>query len=237
MAECEIWWATPSLAVPAGLLCARERARAAAFRQDIDAARYRVGAAMVRHALGMRTGVEPARVPVNRRCVCGADHGKPHWAGSGVHVSVTHAGGLVALAVADVPVGLDVEPRSAADRAWQSRSLVCGPTEQCREPGHVLRTWVAKEAVLKCTGDGLRLPMTRLRLSTAPPIRVQAWADHPELVPRLRLAELAPADHVATVAVLIDADGSSSPTGPEGSAHELQVRERRMARWGELSSV
>jgi hypothetical protein len=66
---------------------------------------------------------------VTRLCPrCGSTgHGRPHLRGA--HVSLSYGGGLVVVARADVPVGVDVQPG---------------------RPG-----WSRAEAVLKCLGTGL----------------------------------------------------------------------------------
>lgn len=70
------------------------------------------------------------RVRVTRLCPrCGStDHGRPH--ARGTHLSLAYAPGVVVVARAGTPVGVDVEP---------------GPRS----------TWTRLEAVLKCTGEGL----------------------------------------------------------------------------------
>ncbi|MDI6103011.1 4'-phosphopantetheinyl transferase superfamily protein [Actinoplanes sp. NEAU-A12] len=66
------------------------------------------------------------------------------------------------------------------------------------------RFWVGKEAVLKATGDGLRLPMNRLELAgPGIPPAVHRWADRPGAVPLLRLTHLRDEEtHQAALAVL-----------------------------------
>jgi 4'-phosphopantetheinyl transferase len=79
------------------------------------------------------TGTNPV---VTRACPdCDRPHGKPLVPDTGLHVSVSHSGDLVAVAVTTAaPVGIDVELGS--DLGW------------CR--------W---ESVVKATGDGMRVPL------------------------------------------------------------------------------
>lgn len=70
---------------------------------------------------------------VTRLCpACGSTaHGRPHRRGT--HVSLGYAPGVVLVATASTPVGVDVEEGDDA-------------------------AWTRTEAVLKCTGEGLRRP-------------------------------------------------------------------------------
>jgi 4'-phosphopantetheinyl transferase len=87
--------------------------------------------------------------------------GKPHLPG-GPAFNLSHTGGLAVLAVADRPVGVDVErlrdvPNALdlADR-WFRPDETRAVAEASDRSLQFLRTWVAKEAVLKAVGCGLR---------------------------------------------------------------------------------
>lgn len=85
------------------------------------------------------------------------------------HFSLTHTRGLLACAVADVPVGLDAE---AADRIVSpllARRILSEPEQaayavlpQEQRSGFLLLRWVLKEAHLKRTGEGVSGNMARL---------------------------------------------------------------------------
>ncbi|WP_460368450.1 4'-phosphopantetheinyl transferase family protein [Actinocorallia lasiicapitis] len=145
-----------------------------------------------------RTGLAPEKVVLDRSCEdCGRPHGRPRH--PGVHISVTHSGALAGIAVADVPVGLDVEQR---DRPMtEVASHVLSPRER---PGDLHVYWTRKEALLKVTGDGLRVPMTDLTLSAPdePPVLLD-WAGRPGLAARIRLYDLDPAPGYAAALALI----------------------------------
>ena len=92
---------------------------------------------------------------LQRTClVCGGPHGKPRVDG-GPHVSLSYAGGLVAVAVcAGAPVGVDVEVLAAT--AFDGfADVALAPDEVDGPPAHRARLWVRKEAALKADGRGL----------------------------------------------------------------------------------
>jgi len=119
-------------------------------------------------------GRPPDEVPLRHLCPsCGADdHGRPYLAGpDGLpHISLSHSGRRVAVALSDAPVGVDTE-RVRDDIDWsRMRALVLAPGEP--EPGGReawFNRWCLKEAVVKMTGDGLRLPMPLVRLEPGGP--------------------------------------------------------------------
>lgn len=89
----------------------RELERYERFQAEADRARFLLGAAMLRSAVGSELGVSPRAVTVDRSCdTCGRWHGRPVVPGSRLALSVSHGGLVVVLALAaDSPVGIDVE--------------------------------------------------------------------------------------------------------------------------------
>ena len=111
----ELWWSS-LVAADHGLhriVDHRERTRAASHDRSADQGRSLVAAALLRVAVGHRLGVPPLDVRVDRRCPdCGAQHGPPRILGPGAEVpyaSVSHSGVLIVVALADAPVGVDVQ--------------------------------------------------------------------------------------------------------------------------------
>jgi 4'-phosphopantetheinyl transferase len=163
-------------------------------------------------------GVALADVTVRHTCpTCGAtDHGQPHIEATAVDasqcaVSFSRAAGLaVAAARLGPAIGVDIESITAVS-AHPMQEVLLHPTER-REferraapagARYLASLWVCKEAVLKATGDGLRvepsLIAVRLHGETA---KVESWPDTLRLAaqPRLTLFDLS-LDVVGALAV------------------------------------
>ena len=104
------------------LLDPRETDRFLGYESPADQARFLLGAAMLRSAVGQQLGIRPQDVPVDRGCdTCGGWHGRPRVPGSSLQLSVSHAGLLVAMAMAiGGPVGIDVERIRTSQAAVES---------------------------------------------------------------------------------------------------------------------
>lgn len=111
----QVWWADLRSAEmsAAQRLPAAERARLDELDDQAARGRRLVGELLlqsaVRHARGL---ADDALVEIDRTCAqCRRQHGRPTVAdGAGPHLSVAHAGVLVAVATcAGAPVGIDVE--------------------------------------------------------------------------------------------------------------------------------
>jgi len=196
-----------------------ERTRADTYRRAVDRARSLLAAGLLRAVVAEHAGVRPAEVGVDRAChTCGRQHGRPVVALPALlppHVSVTHSGSWVGVAVSPGgPVGLDVEVRAAAASA--PLHTVAAESERpglraAEDPGEALaRLWVAKEAALKAAGHGLAVAPAHVVLSSDG-TRVRRWplADDPE---RTVIHCVDPdATHAGAVCVL---DGRGSTVHP-----------------------
>lgn len=192
-------------------LTSGERARVdRAAPADRDA----VAAALLlaRQAVAEACGVDPGSVRVRRRCpACGStQHGVPVAeradGGPVPHLSISRTPDLVVVALADVPVGVDVERAGSADDGLAGVALAAGEVVAAGPDG-VLRTWVRKEAVLKAAGTGLAVDPRTLTVSDAtgrPHVTTTAAAAPPEgtrwLLQDLALGEA----HVAALAAALD---------------------------------
>jgi 4'-phosphopantetheinyl transferase len=165
MTQVEVWWARIDQARDEFVddLDDIERGRLAAYVQDADKARFLLGATMVRRLLAARFSLRPAMVRLDRTCPdCGKPHGKV--SADGVELSVTHSGDLIGVAIADVPVGIDVEKIDPALDVDPLARMVLAPDEvqelQKYDGLKKIRAftayWTSKEAVVKATGEGLR---------------------------------------------------------------------------------
>ncbi|MFC9969909.1 4'-phosphopantetheinyl transferase family protein [Spirillospora sp. NPDC127200] len=186
------------------MLNAVERTRRDRYLRAEDRDRFTLGAAVARLALAPLLDLPPEQVPLTRACAdCGDPHGPPRVSG-GPHLSVSHSGDRVAVAVSPHgPLGVDVEAaagRMAADIAGH----LLAPGEDAPDEAALLSYWTRKEALLKATGDGLRVPMADLHVTppTAAP-RLLSWRGRPGLPSRFTMRALdAGPGHTACLALL-----------------------------------
>ncbi|WP_165372883.1 4'-phosphopantetheinyl transferase family protein [Pengzhenrongella frigida] len=205
----DVWVVEPDVA-DVGLLVAGlahgERARAATLPAE-QASRFVVARALLRGVVGARLG-RPARdVVLRARCpVCAGPHGQvevvPHGGGvPALHVSLTRAGPLIAVAVSDAGrVGVDVES-CASVAAARLADVALSPAERGALRGGspdtravaLARSWVRKEAALKALGTGLRMDPALLdahRRTANLPARGPAGAESGGGRTRVEIADL-----------------------------------------------
>ncbi len=168
--ECQVWTADVAERRPAhdSLLDEVELARLDTVRRPIDRARFVVGMAVLKCAVAVHEGCPAPSVRVDRRCeTCGGQHGRPGVPGTDLHVSVSHSGPLVVVALTGAgPVGVDCEHRVTNRLLPRARSVVTA-SEPIVGPGDLLTYWCRKESVVKATGDGLRVPLREVVVSPA----------------------------------------------------------------------
>jgi 4'-phosphopantetheinyl transferase len=203
---CEVWFGDIRTVGTAhlDLLDEVELGRRERYRQPADQDRFALGAALIRLVASARTGVAAGQVRVDRTCPgCAQPHGKPQLPGTGLHVSVSHSGDLVALALATLaPVGVDVEVFSGRDVAGLARSVV-GAAEPIAVPADFYTYWCRKEAIVKATGDGLRVPLPEVVVSPAD--QAARLVSYAGARPPCAVADLpAPPGYAAAAAVLAD---------------------------------
>lgn len=86
---------------------------------------------------------------------------------SGWHLNLSHTDGLVALAVARTPVGIDVEDRERRGRTIELADRFFAPSESAalralppeRQRQRFFDLWTLKEAYIKARGQGLAIPL------------------------------------------------------------------------------
>jgi len=153
------------------LLDTAECARAARFRLPGDRRRFTVAHAGLRVLLSAALRCRPLEVHIVQ-----AGLHKPIVPGGAIEFNLTHSGAIVAIALARIPVGVDVELiRDMPDRAAiverffhpaESAALASSAPEAAQTA--FFRTWTRKEAVAKAVGLGLSLPLDEYCVSTNP---------------------------------------------------------------------
>jgi 4'-phosphopantetheinyl transferase len=138
-----------------------ERARALRFLLPRLCSRFVTGRALMRWLLGCYLNVRPEEVVI----AYGAN-GKPHLSnvGSCVEFNLTHSQGSALLAIAQHPVGIDLEVGGCGSEMETIAASFFAPEERAAfaaSPPHLRlrefrRIWVRKEAYMKATGRGIR---------------------------------------------------------------------------------
>lgn len=159
---------------------AAQRRRIATLR-DPGLRRDRVLAhALHRIVLAQALGLPTALVPLYR-----SDAGQPRLGLPGWHTSLSHAADAVAVAIADCPIGVDLEARDApalspiADLVCAPSELAALPADACARQARLLATWVCKEAALKAAGVGLAREMASFTLRAGQPVVLADAGGHP----------------------------------------------------------
>ncbi|MFE4961071.1 4'-phosphopantetheinyl transferase family protein [Streptomyces sp. NPDC056653] len=127
--------------------------------------RYVAAHTALRRHLAIRLGVAPRKVALTREpCpTCGGPHGRPVVVGGSPYFSLAYSGDLCLVAVADTPVGVDMEHIPPPDVVTELIPYL-HPRErdelaslpEIERPLAFARTWVRKESYLKGLGTGLR---------------------------------------------------------------------------------
>lgn len=145
--EVRVWWAhaRPRSSELLALLDPIEATRLSTLRRSADRDRFASAHVLTRVVLAGYLATYPDEVPIRAVCkLCGAEgHGKPelHDADPQFRFSLAYAGARVGVAVARVPVGLDV---AVLDVSRSHEDTLAA---------------VRDEALLKATGDGLAVPV------------------------------------------------------------------------------
>ncbi|MCI4041588.1 4'-phosphopantetheinyl transferase superfamily protein [Streptomyces sp. TRM75563] len=159
-----------------------------------------------RRILAELLGVAPDAVALGRLpCPgCGAaDHGPPAvlHPRSPFRISLSHASGRCLLAVAQVPVGVDIEVERpvkidelarVALTATEHRQLLGRPAGAARDRAFP-RCWTRKEAALKALGTGIATDLSRIEthpdrrgpvtVTAGPPGTARDWSVHDVTIP------------------------------------------------------
>lgn len=223
--DCDVWWVVTGQLdwrPLAGSLDDAEATRLEALHREADREQFVLGAALARAAVAHRLGIAPTEVQLDRLCPrCALPHGKPRLRNpyAPLHLSITHSGELVAVAVVDnVETGIDVEVITQERDVEQLADSVLtryeqltldsdariGRADEARRVARFLCMWTRKEALTKMTGEGLRVALTRIEVSgpSDPPVLL-SWSGQEHLPGQTVLRDLDPprARHVAAIAI------------------------------------
>ena len=147
------------LATLRDMLSPDERARAGRMRLEAAAQEFIVGRGMARELLAAELGCAPGEIAFGS-----GKHGKPHLVAPSrdLAFNLSHSGGYCALALGNFTmIGVDIE--ALRPTVGDLAKSVFTPREaalyeaipQTDRMRAFFRAWVAKEAYLKATGDGL----------------------------------------------------------------------------------
>lgn len=156
-------------------LSPEEAARAARMSRSRDRQRFQRARGFLRGMLARELGCRPQEVPLAEGL-----NGKPILAGAvpagAPDFNLSHSGGIAVLAISRIgPVGIDVErPERPFDPMELAASVFC-PEELATLRGlpesermeRFLIYWMAKEARMKLTGEGLSLEPKAIALDLA----------------------------------------------------------------------
>lgn len=149
------------LAVGRAWLDGAERARSATYGRADLRRTYDAAHAMARWAVGAALGAHPAEVRWGRHdCPgCGAAHGRPRPEGVSLEFSLSRTSTWAVVAVAHVPVGIDVEQHPVDALALAHCLHPLEHAEIRADPAEAglrfSRVWTRTEAYLKGLGIGL----------------------------------------------------------------------------------
>ena len=151
------------------LLSDEEHERRTAFLHPGARAQFLTGRWLLRKVVGYLAGI-PARALAVRL----GDRGAilvDDW-----HVNLSHTDGLVALAVSDTPVGVDVEDTQRVGRTVELADRFFAPSEAralrtlppAAQRARFFDLWTLKEAYIKGRGEGLAIPLASFAFDHAP---------------------------------------------------------------------
>jgi 4'-phosphopantetheinyl transferase len=134
----------------------------------------------------------------------------------GPEFSIAHAGGLVACAVADAPIGLDLEARGAA-RAEQLRLVLSAEEWAAVEAGALDPTdaWVMKEAASKAAGRGATAVRDVALRDGVAVLDGREWCLTRVPLPATHVAWLAARERIDAVELVAVADAAALPAAPQ----------------------
>ena len=161
------------------VLDAGERRRAATLVHGADRLSYIAGRILLRELLGRRLGLASAGVAFRRELCpsCGGPNGRPALDGDArsPHFSISRSGGVVLIAIAAVPVGVDVQifphdetPSEVSSLLHAEERSEIASAAPSKRTEVFTRLWTRKEAYLKGIGTGVAHDLDAEYLGTRP---------------------------------------------------------------------
>lgn len=201
----------------AAVLSPDELARANRLKIPQVRQRFIAGRLALRRILASQLQINPAELLFEYIA-----KGKPHLTGMPLHFNFSHSGGLALLAVADVPVGVDVEQQRSMSALASMEATILTPEEQYRlkqwsgdeQNRLLLHLWTCKEALVKATGEGFQA-MLRYQLQWDQPSEPMTVLDQQgKVIPWIVQPLTSDTDYTAAVAVFASASaGDPMPHG------------------------
>jgi len=133
-------------------MSSERREKADGFKKEDDRKRCILADYLAREMISVETGVSPETVEFSED-----DGGKPYTVNTNIFFNVSHSGNLVACAVSEKPVGIDIEQISS--KPLKAISRFATDTEKSfvsDDPVKATILWTLKEACLKATGTGVK---------------------------------------------------------------------------------
>ncbi len=161
-----------------------EQERAARFKFDRDRIFFIIRRTLLRKVLGDHLSIEPAKIIFN----CGPN-GKPEL--PNVHFNASHSNGQILIAIANQPIGVDLEYIRPMEDMNQIAVKFFSPPERAliKNETDFFRIWARKEAFLKTTGEGLsdRLAKIDVTLDSVEGISIQNLSISPDFAAALAI--------------------------------------------------
>ncbi len=96
------------------------------------------------------------------------DFGKPYFKDlSGAHFNITHSNLLVAVAISDMPVGIDAEYIRKYKDSVAKRFFTTAEREKIKTNRDFFSIWTKKEAFIKWQGKGFQIPLNSFDVTKA----------------------------------------------------------------------
>jgi 4'-phosphopantetheinyl transferase len=140
------------------------------FLHRDDALRSLLGEWMIRTLVRERLGLRGNEIVIETDAF-----GKPYLSNRGdFHFNIAHSGNWVVCAIAEHPVGIDVEKMRPIEEDVVISVLTKEEHDEylsksgCERLGYFYEMWTLKESIVKAAGMGLSLPLDEVRVRNGP---------------------------------------------------------------------